>query len=144
MLSCYNLMDRGITLVDGCCMCRRSGETMDNLLLHCDIAYAVWTFVFSAFGVQWVMLRSVVDHLSGQRNWFRKHFSSVWNLVPLCIWWTLWRDCTFEDEEALQVKFNSSFPRSLFDWSWVLGLGDTHSFVDSLVLSHLDCNSHSL
>ena len=78
-------MDRGITLVDRCCMCRRSGETMDNLLLHCDIANAVWTFVFSAFGVQWVMLRGVVDHLSGQRNWFRKHFSSVWNLVPLCM-----------------------------------------------------------
>ena len=55
-------MKRGIALRDMCCMCRGSGETMDHLLLHYDIAYTFWTFVFSMFGVQRIMQRSVVDH----------------------------------------------------------------------------------
>ena len=41
--------------------CRSSGETADLLLLHYDIVYALWSFVFSVFGVKWAMLRIIVD-----------------------------------------------------------------------------------
>ena len=34
-------------------------------------------FVFSMFGVHWVILKSVVDLLSGWRNWFGKHSTFV-------------------------------------------------------------------
>ena len=34
ILMCDNLMRRRITMVDWCCMCRKSGETLDHLLLH--------------------------------------------------------------------------------------------------------------
>ena len=35
-----------------CSLCRRSGETVSLLLLHCDVTYALWCEVFSMFGVQ--------------------------------------------------------------------------------------------
>ena len=30
-------------------MCKRCGESMDHLLLHCPIAYEFWTMVFCLF-----------------------------------------------------------------------------------------------
>ena len=32
-------------------MCKRCGESVDNLLLHCPIAYELWSMVFSLFGI---------------------------------------------------------------------------------------------
>lgn len=29
----------------------------------------------------------MIDLLAGWRNWFSKHSSAVWNLVPLCLMW---------------------------------------------------------
>ena len=34
-------------LVDWCCMCKHSGETIDFLLLHCNYAYNLWSVVLS-------------------------------------------------------------------------------------------------
>ena len=33
---------------------------MDNFLLHCPIAYELWTMVFSLFGIHWGMPHWVV------------------------------------------------------------------------------------
>ena len=38
-----------------------------------------------------MILGRVMDLLFGWRNWFDKHSSDVWNLVPLCLMWTIWR-----------------------------------------------------
>jgi hypothetical protein len=43
----------------------RNGESVDYLLLHCDVASSIWSAFFSCFGLSWVMHRSVVDLL----NW---------------------------------------------------------------------------
>ena len=32
-------------------MCKRCGELVDKLLLHCPIAYELWSMVFSLFGI---------------------------------------------------------------------------------------------
>jgi hypothetical protein len=42
-------------------MCKKNGESMDHLLLHCEIACALWNTIFSNVGLTWVMLRRVVD-----------------------------------------------------------------------------------
>ncbi len=84
ILTYDNLVRRGYALAGWCCMCRSSGEMGDHLLLHCEMA------------------SRVVDLLFGWRNWFGKHFSAVWNLVPLCLMWTLWQERNrriFEDLE---------------------------------------------
>jgi hypothetical protein len=42
-------------VIEWCCMCKKKGESIDHLLLHCDIACELWSFMFSLFGVEWVM-----------------------------------------------------------------------------------------
>jgi hypothetical protein len=76
---------------------------VDHLLSYCSVANEVWSFVFRSFGVAWVLPGSVVELLFGWRNWFGNHFSDVWNLVPLCLMWTVWWERnrrTFEDMES--------------------------------------------
>jgi hypothetical protein len=71
-------------------MCRCNEESVDHLLLHCPAAFDLWCFVFQSFGYP---LGMVIDLLFGWWNWFGKHSLDVWNLVPLCLMWTVWRDC---------------------------------------------------
>jgi hypothetical protein len=36
-------------------MCKKNGESVDHLLLHCEVAAWLWNYVFTLFGVEWVM-----------------------------------------------------------------------------------------
>ena len=88
MLTGDDLRLRGIDFVDWCIMCHRCGETMDHLLLHCK-AYRLWSFVFTTFVFLRVIPRWILDLLFGWWNWLEKHLSHIWNLVPLCLLWSL-------------------------------------------------------
>ena len=44
-------MKRNIKLVNWCCMCKRSGEFVDDLLYHYSVAYDLWSFGFYTFEV---------------------------------------------------------------------------------------------
>ena len=61
------------------------GEFVDHLLLHCKVSYALWSAFFEAFRIQWVMPRTVSSLLFAWRNWFGKHLSTIWNMVPTCL-----------------------------------------------------------
>jgi hypothetical protein len=56
-----NLRKRRIIVVDWCCMCKKSGETIDHLLFHYEVASTLWDYIFSLFGLEWVMPSRVVD-----------------------------------------------------------------------------------
>ena len=51
LLTCDNLMRRGFVVAGWCCMCKHSGESVNHLLLHCNVAREVWNFVLGAYGV---------------------------------------------------------------------------------------------
>uniref|UniRef100_A0A2N9GDU1 Reverse transcriptase zinc-binding domain-containing protein n=1 Tax=Fagus sylvatica TaxID=28930 RepID=A0A2N9GDU1_FAGSY len=89
ILTCDNLMRKGHVLAGWCCMCKNHWETRDHLLLHCEVATALWCSVFTMFGIQWVLPAKVLDMLSGWHNWFGRRSSAVWNLAPLCVMWSL-------------------------------------------------------
>ena len=100
ILTIDNLVLRRLPLVNWCCMCWCDEETMDYLLLHCKFAYALWSEGFFIFGIQWVMPKTVASLLFGWWKWLEKHSSNIWNMVPACLMWLIWRECnnrTFED-----------------------------------------------
>uniref|UniRef100_A0A2N9IM47 Reverse transcriptase zinc-binding domain-containing protein n=1 Tax=Fagus sylvatica TaxID=28930 RepID=A0A2N9IM47_FAGSY len=124
ILTCDNLMRRGHVLAGWCCLCKNQWETGDHLLLHCEVAAALWGFVFSMFGVQWVFPATVLDMLSGWHNWFGRHSSAIWNLAPLCVMWSLWQERNrriFEDEEKSVSHLQEHFSSLLFDCARSLG-----------------------
>jgi hypothetical protein len=39
-------------------------ESIDHLLLHCEVARDLWSSIYNLFGVVWVMPRRVIDVLN--------------------------------------------------------------------------------
>jgi hypothetical protein len=39
-----------VIVVDSCCICKRSGESVDHLLLHCEVTCALWMFFSGTLG----------------------------------------------------------------------------------------------
>ena len=119
ILTLDNLTKTGMSLVSWCCMCRSNGELVDHILIHCDVAYALWGVAFQIFRIQWIMLGNVSSLLFSQRNWFGKHGSNIWNMVLACLMWLVWKEWyrrTFEDmknflrhEELLGLAENFVF-----------------------------------
>jgi len=59
-----NLSKRRVNVIDRCCMCKKNGESVDHLLLHCEVARALWDVIFNRFSLSWVMLLRVVGLLA--------------------------------------------------------------------------------
>ena len=123
------------------CMSKNNWETGDHLLLHCELATELWGFVLKTFGIFWMIPASVVDLLVGWYNWFGKHSSEIWNLVPLCLMWSLWQEQNrriFEDMEWPSNQLLELFSGFLFDWSRSWG------FTAATSLPELMSSQHSL
>ena len=141
ILTCENLMRRGYVMVGCCCMCKSCGESVDHLLLHCDVVQQLWNFFLRSFGVSWVLPATVSKLLFCWHNWWGKHSSCVWNLVPHCIMWNIWRErngCTFKDKEQPVGKIIELSMGTLYDWSCAWGICSSYSlgdFLESLSLS---------
>jgi hypothetical protein len=56
-----NLRKRHLIVVNRCCLCKLNGESVDHLLLHCEVTSALWNAIFSCFGLSLVIPNSVVD-----------------------------------------------------------------------------------
>jgi hypothetical protein len=99
-----NLRRRDIVVVEWCVMCKKHGESVDHLLLHCDVARVVWSSFYRLFRVEWVMPSSVLDVLSGWGTLLGcGSVNRIWKKVPLCVLWGLWRERNvrlFEDVEV--------------------------------------------
>jgi hypothetical protein len=59
---------------------------VDHLLMHCEIACALWIAIFSCFGLSWVMPLQVVDlSLAGGRaNVLEMLSFGRWCLLTFC------------------------------------------------------------
>jgi hypothetical protein len=115
-----NLRRRHIVVVEWCCMCKKNGESIDHLLLHCDVARVVWCSFYRLFGVEWVMPRSVLDLLSGWGTLLsRGPATRLWKQVPSCVMWGLWREHNvrlFEDVELPIVDLCRNVLNMLYVW----------------------------
>ena len=84
------------------------------------------------------MLLTVSSSLFGWKNWFGKHSSVLWNLVPSCLMLLVWKESNsrkFQNAKRSLKKLKSLLIRNLFEWSRVWGFTYSTSvleFHDSL------------
>ena len=147
ILTCDNLRKRGYNLPSWCCMCHCNGESVDHLLLHCPTAGGLWSWIFQTFGVHWVLPGTVTALLFSWWNGLGRHSSDIWNIVPACLMWTIWKERnhqTFEDVSKLDSQLLEGFSLTLFDWSRAWGFSTSTSipdFISSLFLISHDVYS---
>ena len=135
ILTCDNLKKKGFVLDGWCCMCKNADELADHLLMHCQFARQLWNFVFQFVGIDWVLPLDVPNLLFCWWNWFGKRSLGVWNLIPSCLMWIIWRERnnrTFENMESPVAKVIEMFFATLFDWSRARGLTSSLSIGEFL------------
>jgi hypothetical protein len=136
ILTVDNLRKRKIIIVDRCYLCKRDGETVDHLLLHCDVASTLWNHVVSRFGMSWVMPRRVVNLFACWWKAGKSRSTAVWKMVPICILWCVWKERNlrcFEDLENSMENFVASFFHMLYLWTETFLSPASISFSDFLV-----------
>ena len=140
ILTTDNLRRCHVIVLDWCCMCKKSGENISHLLMHCPVAREVWNFIFSIFGIQWVMPCGVLDLLS---CWdvccLSVRIRKVWDMIPLCVFWCLWwerNSRSFEGTERNLLEIKGTVLRTIMDCSktsGVLSFSSVLDFLDSCI-----------
>jgi hypothetical protein len=139
-LTLDNLRKKRVIVIDKCCMCKMNGESVDHLLLHCEVARALWNAIFSRFNLSWVIPLQVVDLFACWWTGGRSQSAAVWKMVPRCLLWCLLRernDRQFEDKERSIEELISFFFHSLYSWVATFLTPLPLSFNDFIVLFSL-------
>jgi hypothetical protein len=115
-LTIDNLHRRKIWVLDWCLMCKRAGESVDHLLLHCEYASELWSFIFCIVGMHWVMPCKVSELPACWRRTASSSKNVIWNAIPSCLMWLIWRERNmraFEDLErhsyGIKIDFSSYY-----------------------------------
>jgi hypothetical protein len=134
LLTIDNLRKRHLIIVDWCCLCKSSGESVDHLLLHCSLAWELWSMVFGLFGVCWVMPGQVLQLWAGWQICVGDTKNLVvWRMVPHCVMWCLWRERNarhFEDSDRSIVDLKLLFFQTLYEWVNSLGFCSINSITE--------------
>ena len=140
ILTTNNLHKRRIVAIDWCYMCKRCGESMDHLLLHCPLTCELQSLVFCLFGLHWVMPLKVIEVFKSWQCKFGRHCNiDLWRLVPHYLMWCIWRERNvrcFEGCEQPLLEIKSFFLYTLLIWS--VALSHFSCFSLPLLLDH--CN----
>jgi hypothetical protein len=51
ILTLDNFRKKHVIMMSWCCMCKKSGESIDHLLLHCEVAIVLRVSVFKLFDI---------------------------------------------------------------------------------------------
>jgi hypothetical protein len=139
-----NLCKKNIIVMDWCCMCKKSRESINHLLLHCEVAIEVWNMVFRLFGGMWVMqgrLKDCLGSWQGQKG--NSIVIQIWRMTPLCVMWCLWRERNarnFEDCENEIIELKKKVLQTLFSWRVLWHSSQVSTFAEFLDLCALFSN----
>jgi hypothetical protein len=133
ILTIDNLRRRGMIVVNRCWLCESDGESVDHLLIHCRVTYALWNVIFSRLGLSWVMPSSVKELMACWCSGGRTRNAVVWKMIPLCLMWCIWRERNarcFEDSARSFEEIVHYVLCTLYTW--------TAGWLDPLVVSFPD------
>jgi hypothetical protein len=122
-------------------MCKHNEESIDHLLLHCEVAIEVWNMVLQLFGVTWVMLGRMKERLGswrGQRG--NRTILQIWRMFHLCVMWCLLRERnaqSFEDCELRLIKLKKMVLQTLYSWRVMWHLSQASMLAEFLDLCAL-------
>jgi hypothetical protein len=105
ILTLDNLRKRQVIVINRCGMYKSSKETVDHLLLYCEVASTLCDAIFSCFGVAWVMPRRVVVLLACWWSSGGRRSATVWKMVPTCLFWCFWQERNNRCFEDLERSF---------------------------------------
>jgi hypothetical protein len=116
----------------------KNRESIDHLLLHCEVACDLWSYILVLFGVEWVMPRTVLELLTslGASIGYGRA-KEAWRLAPLCLLWCIWRKRNvrfFEDVETSMVELQKHLLNMLYIWIAPHHCLNAFTFVDFLNL----------
>ena len=93
ILTLDRLQKQGWHLLNHCFLCGCEEENVNHILLHCIVVRVLWEIVLALFGAQWVFPETVKEVLFSWRDPFvGKKRKKIWNSIPLCIFWTVWKE----------------------------------------------------
>lgn len=115
-----HLQSGGWFLANRCVLCWKEEESVDHLLMHCDMATMVWGFFLSHLKMSWVFPNHFHEFISGWwiRDWEALP-SIIWTTFPGAIGWGLWNERNvriFYDKTRSKDELILSIYRGLFDW----------------------------
>jgi hypothetical protein len=120
ILTMDTLRKRGFSLANWCCLCKKSEETTNHLLIHCEYTSALWQLILNLFGVLWVMPNNIQELLHCWKVQGRGHPKEViWKVILALLMWSIWRERNrriFEKSETNVLFLKSSFLSSLLGW----------------------------
>ena len=120
-LTLDQLQQRGWSLANKCFLCLTHEESIDHILLHCCKVRVLWQFLFSLFGISWVIHSAVKDTLlAWQGSFVRRKRKKIWGTTPLCLFWIIQKGRNrraFENEKLFDHRLKVLFLCSLYSWS---------------------------
>ncbi|XP_059075024.1 uncharacterized protein LOC131875037 [Cryptomeria japonica] len=76
-----------------CIMCKKAEESLDHLLLQCEKAQTIWSFLLGKLGWMAPLPNTVLDLFSSWNIPSRRSvFSSLWIVVPSLVIWEIWKE----------------------------------------------------
>jgi hypothetical protein len=133
ILTVDNLKKRKIIIVDRCYLCKRDGESVDHLLLHCDVAS---TFCGIMFFLGLVCLELCLEELSTYLLLGRRLEGQGvlrYGRWSICILWCVWKERNLRRFEYMENSLEDivvSFLHMLYLW--------TVTFLSPLSISYSD------
>ena len=93
VLTLDKLQRRRWQLPNRCFLCGQAEETVNHLMLHFSLVSSLWKIIFFLMGACWGFPKTVKEAIySWKGSFVGKKRKKQWNSIPLCIFWTMWKE----------------------------------------------------